>query len=186
MHMWLFYVPTGVRTKSAGAALHESSRENQGELRQHKVATYITQGDRLLVFRHRDQPELGIQVPGGSIAPGEDPACAALREAHEETALTALTLIAYLGRRIHALTSLQGLHVLQDRHYYHLRCDEPTPERWLAWETDPSDGSPGPIAFALYWAPLHAVPPLAGELGALLAKIGGREVQSPHVAPSAP
>ncbi len=142
---------------------------------QHKVAAYITRGDRLLVFLHRDAPEAGIQVPGGSISPGETPAEAVMREAHEETGLADLTLVAYLGCRVHKLTDHLGVTAQHRRHYYHLRCDGPTPERWLAWETDPSDGSPGPIAFTLYWAPLDAAPPLAGEMGALLGAIGGRE-----------
>jgi hypothetical protein len=32
-----------------------------------KVIAYITQGKRLLVFRHTQAPEAGIQVPGGTI-----------------------------------------------------------------------------------------------------------------------
>ena len=37
-----------------------------------KVLAYITQGDRLLVFRQPDYLSWGVQVPGGSIEPGED------------------------------------------------------------------------------------------------------------------
>ncbi len=39
----------------------------------HKVYAYITHGHRLLVFSHRDFPEAGIQVPGGTMEEGEDP-----------------------------------------------------------------------------------------------------------------
>ncbi len=143
---------------------------------QRKVAAYVTQGNRLLVFRHRDNPKAGIQVPGGSVHPGEDTATAAMREAREETGLMALTMVAHLGQRTHDLLIHSGQPTRQVRDYYHLRCEQATPEQWLAWETDPSDGSPGPIAFALYWVPLDAVPPLAGELGALLDRISGREM----------
>ena len=37
------------------------------------------------------------QIPGGTVEAGELPAVAALREAHEETGLTALKLVKYLG-----------------------------------------------------------------------------------------
>ncbi len=52
-----------------------------------KALSYITRGQRLLVFRQPDFPEQGVQVPGGSVELGEQPAVAALREAREETGL---------------------------------------------------------------------------------------------------
>ncbi len=36
-----------------------------------KVFAYITRGDKLLVFRHADFPEAGIQVPAGTAKEGE-------------------------------------------------------------------------------------------------------------------
>ena len=55
-----------------------------------KVLCYIVRDDQLLVFRHADYDleHVGIQVPAGSIRPGESPEDAALREAHEETGLS--------------------------------------------------------------------------------------------------
>ena len=44
-----------------------------------KVLAYVTRGDELLVFRHRDFPAAGLQVPAGAIEEGEDPQDAALR-----------------------------------------------------------------------------------------------------------
>lgn len=138
-----------------------------------KVMTYVTRGDDLLVFRHVDQPDVGIQVPGGSLDPGEDPVAGAIREAIEETGLTSLEPVAYLGsRRFHFD---HGQHGSVERHYVHLVCHEDTPERWIAWEHDPSDGTPGPIAFELFWVPLTAVPRLCRGMGDLLGAIGGRE-----------
>ena len=53
-----------------------------------RVIVYIVRGDRLVVFVHEDDEdpllESGLQVPGGTIEPGETPAEAALREAREE------------------------------------------------------------------------------------------------------
>lgn len=39
----------------------------------HRAYAYITNGSRLLLFTHPEAPEAGIQVPAGTIEPGEDP-----------------------------------------------------------------------------------------------------------------
>jgi ADP-ribose pyrophosphatase YjhB (NUDIX family) len=66
-----------------------------------KVYAYIldsfAEGDRLLVFEHLDFPEAGIQVPGGSVEPGERPKDAVLREVKEETGISNLKLVGKLG-----------------------------------------------------------------------------------------
>ena len=65
-----------------------------------KVVAYITRGDELLVFTHRDSPEAGVQVPAGTVEEGETLDAAVLREVHEETGLTptAVRNTAFLGR----------------------------------------------------------------------------------------
>jgi 8-oxo-dGTP pyrophosphatase MutT (NUDIX family) len=63
-----------------------------------KVTAFITRdtdaGRELLVFTHADA---GIQVPAGTMEAGETPETAVLREAYEETGLTAVRIAAYLG-----------------------------------------------------------------------------------------
>jgi 8-oxo-dGTP pyrophosphatase MutT (NUDIX family) len=140
-----------------------------------KVAAYITRVERLLVFRHVDFLDAGIQVPGGTLLPGESPLSGALREAHEETGLTSLVPLAYLGSRRYTFGDGSVVQHIE-RHYVHLACTRDTPERWVAWERDPSDGSVEPIAFEHYWAPLSAVPLLMPGMGDLLWAIGGREI----------
>jgi 8-oxo-dGTP pyrophosphatase MutT (NUDIX family) len=133
-----------------------------------KVAAYITHRGRLLVFRHVAFPAAGIQVPGGTIQPGETPEAAVLREAREETGLTSLTLDAYLGAREYDLTDL-GLPVIQRRHYFHLVASGSPPERWRHFEMSPSDGSVEPIEFELYWVHIpEGIPELTGWLGDML------------------
>ena len=51
-------------------------------------------GDELLLFRH---PYMGIQIPAGSVDPGETPEVAVLRETHEETGLREVSIVEYLG-----------------------------------------------------------------------------------------
>ncbi len=117
-----------------------------------KVYAYITRGDELLVFRHVDFPDAGIQVPGGTLEAGEDPAQGALREASEETGLERLQEVGYLGA--HEWRFADGRQEAHLRHFYHLLSDKPMPETWQHAEMHPSDGTPGEILFEFYWTPL--------------------------------
>ena len=63
-----------------------------------KVVAYITKDDHLLVFRHVDS-EAGIQVPAGTLEPGESPNDGVIREAQEETGLDNLEVRRFLGSR---------------------------------------------------------------------------------------
>lgn len=134
-----------------------------------KVYAYITNQNRLLVFRHTQFPEAGIQVPGGTVEADEDLTAAVLREAREETGLDNLQLVRYLGTAVYAPPDRPELH---HRHYYHLCCATPPPETWLHGEMNASDGSPF-IEFAFYWVQFpEGVPPLAGQQGQLLNQLG--------------
>lgn len=136
-----------------------------------KVVAYVTHGDRLLVFRHTAFPEAGIQVPAGTLEPGESPESAVLREAQEETGLRGLKIQAFLGSKDYDLVQF-GDEGAMRRHYFHLQTTEPAPETWRNDERDPSDGSPGPIEFEFFWVVFPTeVPPLSGRLGDLLHKI---------------
>ena len=135
-----------------------------------KVYAYITCEGHLLVFKHVDFPEAGIQVPGGTVEPGEDPAKAVLREVREETDLKDVALIKYLGSVERDLSDF-GLDEIHQRHYFHCRLDSFPSQSWIAFEQDPSDGSESPIAFHFYWVTLDSVPVLDGGTDEMLAKI---------------
>ena len=122
-------------------------------LRRHKVYAYITRAEQLLVFKHVDFPEAGIQVPGGTIESGELPEVAVLRAAVEETGPERLHLVSYLGSDEYHLSSAGGdeIHL---RHFYHLLCAQDTADTWQHYENYHSDGSPDPILFEFYWLPL--------------------------------
>ena len=67
-----------------------------------KVGAFVirptSQGcSELLLFLHRDYPEAPIQIPGGTIDPGESPEEALWRELKEESGLSPLPLIRKLG-----------------------------------------------------------------------------------------
>jgi 8-oxo-dGTP pyrophosphatase MutT (NUDIX family) len=118
-----------------------------------KVYAYIIQEERLLVFRHVDYPDAGVQVPGGTLEAGETPEAAVLREAGEETGLRGLVLEKCLGRDEYNDSS-SNLTGTTGRYFFHLTCPHEVPETWQHYEHHPSDGSPGPILFEFYWLPL--------------------------------
>jgi 8-oxo-dGTP pyrophosphatase MutT (NUDIX family) len=60
-------------------------------------------GIEVLVMLHRDQPEAGVQIPGGGARPGETPAETAMREAVEETGVRDLQFGEVLGSRLMAV-----------------------------------------------------------------------------------
>jgi 8-oxo-dGTP diphosphatase len=136
-----------------------------------RVCAYVTQGDRLLVFSHLHHPEAGIQVPGGTIEPGEAPLDAVLREAHEETGLSDLVVRSYLGVREYDLRPY-GRNGIVRQHFFHLEFCGQAPATWRHFEMHPSDGSEAPIEFAFFWVRLpDEVPELVAGQGDLLASI---------------
>lgn len=118
-----------------------------------RAYAYITHGNRLLVFRQPDFPEAGVQVPGGTIEPGEAPDAAVLREAFEETGLHGLQLVSLLACDERDMADC-GVDELQQRWFFHLRCENEVEQRWIHEET--SGGRHAPIRFAFSWAVLPA------------------------------
>lgn len=115
-----------------------------------KVYAYITRGEMLLVFRHVDFPEAGIQVPGGTMETGEDATKAVLREVEEESGLRGILVNESMGKDVY----LQVPNKKVVRHFFHLKCLMETPETWRHYEHTPSDGTLGPILFEFFWIPL--------------------------------
>jgi 8-oxo-dGTP pyrophosphatase MutT (NUDIX family) len=136
-----------------------------------KAFAYITHGQRLLVFRQPGAPEAGLQVPAGTIHPGETPAAAVLREALEETGLPDLELVRFLGIAERDMAEF-GRDEVAVRHFFHLACHERPPETWQHFEGDPSEGGPGPILFELFWVELpDGVPPLIADHDAMMPRL---------------
>jgi 8-oxo-dGTP diphosphatase len=140
-----------------------------------------TTRSRLLVFSHPLSPEAGIQVPAGTMRDGESPEDAVLREAREETGLDRLTIVGLLGRQEFDARPL-GRDEIHDRWFFHLTCDEETPDQWRHGEHDPSDRSSEVIPFDFFWADLpDGVPPLIADhdrfLPALVHALGLDDVE---------
>lgn len=139
-----------------------------------KAFAYVTHRDLLLVFRHPESPEAGIQVPAGTIEPGESPARAALREAAEETGPERLELVAELGTADFDMSPF-GRDEIQRRHFFHLSVRADPPGAWRHAERHPSDGGP-PVPFEFFWTPLSNPLPLIAGHDALLDRIA----EPPH------
>ncbi|MEV5632039.1 NUDIX hydrolase [Micromonospora tulbaghiae] len=134
-----------------------------------KVLSYVVREGHLLVFRHTDfsYEEVGIQVPGGSVRPGEDPADAALREAREETGLTAFIVVRKLGEVVYDISPLRF--EIQRRHVFELIVHGATPERWASQEDH--DGEQEPTRLECFWIPLRAAHVLQSGQGALVGRL---------------
>jgi 8-oxo-dGTP pyrophosphatase MutT (NUDIX family) len=131
-----------------------------------KVLCYVVREGMVLVFRHTDYSyeEVGIQVPAGSIRPGETPEAAALREAREETGLKDFTIVSKLGETEYDISPYRF--EIQRRHVFHLELSEPTPARWASQEDH--DGEQSPTHFECFWIPLESAHILQTGQGALL------------------
>ncbi len=136
-----------------------------------KVLAYVTNRGRLLVFRHTQFPEAGIQVPGGTMEAGEEPLEAALREAREESGLEDLQFMSFLGIQNFDCEP-SGKDQIDRRYFFHFEAAGELPDQWLHLETDPSDHSASFYEFEFLWAQLPSgVPSLAGEQDRMLDEL---------------
>lgn len=141
----------------------------------HKAVAYVVHEGRLLVFTHDHTPiELaGVQVPAGTVEPGESPEEAVVREVFEETGVRARVVRALGVGYYDVWPTKQEIH---ERHYFQLELLDGTPrERWSAGEQCPSDGG-APETWTCWWTPLEKAHVLCAGLG---ARLGGIVLDDP-------
>jgi 8-oxo-dGTP diphosphatase len=136
-----------------------------------KVVAYIVRSGQLAVFIHLADSdpvfESGLQVPAGTIEPGETPEQAVLREAHEESGLSRLKIWASLGSA--DCDARPGKHEVHRRHFFQLDVDGPVEVTWDHAETGGSAEEPKPFRFS--WLPLARGHSLVAGFGALLHRV---------------
>ncbi|MFJ3956279.1 GNAT family N-acetyltransferase [Arthrobacter sp. NPDC090010] len=136
----------------------------------HKVVGYVVRSGQLLVFAHDHIPlEVGgVQVPAGTVEPGETAEAAVVREVFEETGLR-VRVIRYLGSESYDVRPAKSERHI--RYFFHLEpVDRESPVRWSAGEPDPSDGS-GPKSWTCWWLPLEDAHVLCAGFGARLSEV---------------
>lgn len=123
-----------------------------------KVFAYLVRNGReLLVNRHFDFPEAGIQVPAGTVEPEESLEAALWREVEEETGLTPAMFkpcVITLGER-HVLRELPSQTQWHHRHFFRLDVDDGVvlEDRWQHVEMYCDDGSE-PVRLEHVWCEL--------------------------------
>lgn len=129
-----------------------------------KVLIYATSAQGLLVFEEPDFPEVPLQVPGGSVEPGEDDLTAARREFEEETGLACPATMEPMGS-VEYRTLRGGMERVHNRSRFRLRLTGELPSSWEHVERLPSNGA-APIRFRLFWIdPREAGSRLGLEMG---------------------
>ncbi len=120
-----------------------------------KACACVVQRGRVLVFSH-PHTNAGVQLPKGTIEPGESPAHAVVRELYEESGLRlplSPQLIAEMKFTGSTSKVFPGKPPTQQR-WFIFRFDavEPLPEHWSHTAT----GSPGEegLVFEYFWHPL--------------------------------
>ena len=101
------------------------------------------------------------------IRQGESPEDAALREAHEETSLSQLSVARKLGETTYDLSPYR--YEIQHRHVFQLQVHEPTQQRWPSQELH--DGQQPPTRLECFWIPLRNAHVLQAGQGALIGAI---------------
>lgn len=82
---------------------------------------------------------------------------AALREAVEETGLTDLKLVCFLGEQVYPRRDVDKMEVHQ-RKFFQIECTKTPPESWERYEEFSAEGN-RPL-FRFFWVPIRNVPPL--------------------------
>jgi 8-oxo-dGTP pyrophosphatase MutT (NUDIX family) len=127
-----------------------------------KVLAYITRArggeTQLLVFGHVDFPDAGMQVPKGTVEPGESLESAARRELREETGLAMLDGLEYIGQ-----ITQTAFGAAEEWNFFSLRADGiiANYETWT--HRVQGRGEDEGMLFGYYWVPLSPGLELAGR-----------------------
>jgi 8-oxo-dGTP pyrophosphatase MutT (NUDIX family) len=155
----------------AEAPIARTQAANMHALVRKRVVGYVTRErdgrHELLVFDHRDMPDVPTQVPAGRIDAHEDLETGLRREVEEETGLTNIRVAGELADA-DEVDSLYS--VFAHRTWaFHAVAEPDGPDRWDHPVT--GTGMDSGLVFACRWVPLDECPPLWGEADPLVEKL---------------
>lgn len=139
-----------------------------------KVLAYIIrtleEKKEVLVFDHRGEPEAGIQVPGGTVDPGEELEEALLREVLEESGLEFTEVQSYCGQAEYLRKDFPEKH---ERHFYLIDLNILKKELPHSWSHQVfGEGEDQGLIFDYYWMEVgEASQKLVAEMGLMLDQI---------------
>ncbi|MTI16819.1 NUDIX domain-containing protein [Rhodobacteraceae bacterium RKSG542] len=114
----------------------------------------MTCGSHLLVFSEPDFPEVGLQVPGGTLDPGESYLHGARREFEEETGLELASALHHLADEDFIFEEPHGPD-LHRRRFFHTKVNLKPKTAWDHFEMSPNNGA-APILFRFFWLDLNS------------------------------
>jgi len=129
-----------------------------------KVLAYITKGENsereILVFEHKDNPDAGLQVPGGTIEEDELLLDALYREIEEETGIQRSDL--ELKGKVNKTNYFpEHKNVVYERNIFHLAF---IGEEHVSWEHRVyGGGEDDGLTFCHRWVPINELPELAAN-----------------------
>ena len=135
-----------------------------------RVLAYVTRErdgrKELLVFDHRDHPDVGTQVPAGRLERGEELEAGLLRELEEESGLANAHVIRQFG-------TFAPRELPHGRAYTNHAFEVEAPGAPDAWEhVVAGDGDDAGLVFLYRWVPLVPGPELWGGSDPVLALLG--------------
>lgn len=144
-----------------------------------KVVCYITHQEHLLVITHVDVPLIrtGVQVPAGTIEPGETPIETALREGREETGLENLQVVGVIASDEYDISPAR--HEVQRRTFVHLVTEVEAERIWPAGESNP-DGGGTQHRWVCWFLPFRDAHVLAVGQGRFIHRLLPEEAGSPE------
>ncbi|MTB50699.1 NUDIX domain-containing protein [Lewinella sp. W8] len=135
-----------------------------------KVLAYIVREEdeewQLLIFAHRDYPEAGWQVPGGTLEAGEDPRRGVLREVEEEAGLAGFLRVEFLRQSTYFDPGKNERHL---RYFYRLEYPSGGPNQFQH-RVSSGEEDEG-LVFLFEWRSFADLPELAGEQGEWIAAL---------------
>jgi ADP-ribose pyrophosphatase YjhB (NUDIX family) len=122
------------------------------------ITRFNSRRTELLVYKHKNYPEAGIQVPAGTVEYDETIEEALYREIKEESGLIDFLSVNKLKTYVYRHEGKSQYH---ERHVFHLKAKGETSERW-EYKVN-SEGEDAGLIFSYYWVPIQAIPKLAAN-----------------------